>query len=314
MRQVIEFLDEKEYEHPFDRQAIKTLKGLPGLETLTSAVIKHFASKTYRINLTGSNIKITPTNFPEIYDIVDEACSILRVEKLPEVYLSPNWWINAYTVGTETEHLLCIESGSIERLTRDELLFVIGHEIGHIKSGHVLYHTMGSCMPILGDIVGAVSLGIGTLVTKGLELALYRWMRMSELTADRAGILACQDVEVAMRVNMKAAGIPRTYYTNINTAEFIKQAREFETYDYDTLGSIIKTFSNMTQDHPWAVLRASEILKWVDSGNYKRVLDRASKNNIVAEANGKIAFCINCGTKVFSNEDFCPNCGTRKQL
>lgn len=313
MRKAIPFLDSTEYEHEFDRKAINILKDFPGIETLTSTFVKYFASKPFRIQLTGSNIKITSSNFPEIYEIVTEVCDTLGVDNIPDVYLSPNWWINAYTVGSNTEHLVCIESGSLEMLTRDELLYIIGHEIGHIKSGHVLYHTMGQYLPALGEIIGTLTFGIGSVVSKGIDLALYRWVRMSELTADRAGLLACQDLEVAMRVNMKMAGIPKTHYDRINTAEFIKQAKEFEAYDFNSIDSIIKILHILNQTHPWTVMRAAELLKWVESGNYDRVLNRTSKNNVTTDSDcSEIVFCRNCGTKLFTDMLFCPNCGTKK--
>ena len=51
------------------------------------------------------------------------------------------WALYAFAIGME-KHTIVITSGLVELLEDDELRFVIGHELGHIKSGHMLYRTM----------------------------------------------------------------------------------------------------------------------------------------------------------------------------
>lgn len=71
---------------------------------------------------------------------------------------------------------------------------------------------------------------------------------------------------------MKLAGTPKKYFDKINVNEFINQAKEFEDYDYDTLDKVAKYLSIMWQDHPWTVMRASELFKWVESGEYESIM------------------------------------------
>ncbi|KYO64110.1 hypothetical protein ATZ99_21410 [Thermovenabulum gondwanense] len=96
---------------------------------------------------------------------------------------------------------------------------------------------------------------------------------MSEFTADRAGLLTCQDPKVAATALMKLAGVPQKYFDRIRIDEFINQVKEFEDYDYDTLDKVAKYLSIMWQDHPWTVMRASELFKWVESGGYEEVIN-----------------------------------------
>jgi Zn-dependent protease with chaperone function len=99
--------------------------------------------------------------------------------------------VNAFTAGVERP-IVVVTSGAVDLLTHEELAFLIGHELGHIKSGHVLYHQMADILPLLGSIVASATLGMGGLVSTGIQLALLNWYRMSEFPADRAGLLVCK--------------------------------------------------------------------------------------------------------------------------
>jgi hypothetical protein len=131
---------------------------------------------------------------------------------------------------------------------------------------------------------------------------------MSELTADRAGILACQDVNAAMGAMVKLAGLPSKFFAQVNTEDFIAQAREFESFDSDKLDWIAKFLSGMGQSHPWTVMRAHEFLKWTDSGEYDRILSDP-KSAVTSTQQAK--FCTGCGAALIGQGVFCTNCGAR---
>jgi branched-chain amino acid transport system permease protein len=83
--------------------------------------------------------------------------------------------------------------------------YTFAHELGHIKSGHVLYYQIAMLLPVIAELIGMATMGFGGLISLPLEIALVRWQRMSEFTADRAGILACQDVNAAMGASSTCA-------------------------------------------------------------------------------------------------------------
>jgi hypothetical protein len=129
---------------------------------------------------------------------------------------------------------------------------------------------------------------------------------MSEFTADRAGLLACQDKDAVISALMKVSGVPKKSYDEMKVEDFIKQAKDFKGFDYDSVDKTFKYIMIMDQTHPWTVMRASEILKWVNSGKYKEIIDKHSGDIESLELS-----CFKCGFKLGGTETFCGNCGEK---
>lgn len=161
----------------------------------------------------------------------------------------------------------------------------------------------------MGGIAGAATFGIGAAIATGLQLALLNWQRKSEFSADRAGLLACQNVEAATSAFMKVAGAPPKYYRTLKVADFEKQAKQFDGID-DSLGKIAKNLSVMGSSHPWTVMRGHELYKWVDSGEYHKVLKRTTAiDSTESIANDKGTYCPDCGSLCGTDARFCTECG-----
>ena len=188
---------------------------------------------------------------------LEYACQILDMPKVPELYIQWGYNINAFTVGSENP-IIVLNSGLIDMCDDDEIMFIIGHELGHIKSNHMLYHMMASVINMAIESIPG-----GNLIAAPLQYALYYWNRMSEFTADRAGLLCCQNKDAAIRMFMKMAGMPLKEFNNVNYQSFIKQASEFKMLDEDGMSKLIKFISIANDSHPWTVMRAAELLNWM---------------------------------------------------
>ena len=306
-RQPLVGLKPQSYEHPLDKKALDALQNTGGLETLVRKVNEWGLERMLQVQLTGSNLKVTEDSFPELHALVREAAANIDLPALPDLYIAAQGGINAFTAGVGRP-IIVISAEAVDALSPEELLFVIGHEMGHIKSGHVLYYQIAEYLPVIGSLIGGVTLGLGELAGAGLQVALLNWKRMSEFSADRAGLLACQDPTPALKVMMKAAGLPRSRYEVANTEDFIAQARAFESLDADALNWIARRLSVMDQSHPWTVLRAQQFLKWIEDGDYERLLatDHQGPRPSVGAA-----FCANCGTRLGEAALFCVGCGLR---
>ncbi|HAX77532.1 MAG TPA: peptidase M48 [Cyanobacteria bacterium UBA11372] len=273
-QKVLTGLRAEAYEHPFDRKALASLEKMPGISLLLKKINEYGIDRLLRLQSLGNEIKVTPRNFPYLHKSFVETCEILEVEPLPELYLFRGTGnIQTYTIGVE-KPLVSINLEGMEWLSPEELLFVFGHEVAHIKSRHLLYHQTAIILPSLKTFLSNTTLGLGGLLASGVEVALYNWLMMAKFTSDRAGLLACQDVEVATTALMKLAGLPREYMSTEILEDFKAQAREFSTESFNNLDKIAKMLSFMEYKFSWAIMRASELLKWVDSGEYEALLQQ----------------------------------------
>lgn len=273
-RKILTGLSSQAYEHPFDRKALASLQKMPGVSPLLKKINEYGIDRLLRLQSLGSEIRITPRNFPQLHQPLVETCQILDIATLPELYLLRGTsFIKTYVVGVE-KPLIGINIAAMEWLDLNELIYVLGHEVAHIKSQHMIYHQMAIVMPSLKTFLSNTTLGLGGLVASGLELALSNWLMMATFTADRAGLLACQDIDVATTALLKLAGLPHEYLTTTVIEDFLVQAREFASNSLDSLDQVTKILSYAEPQLTWIVMRAGELLKWVDSGEYDNLIQQ----------------------------------------
>ncbi|MBW4673747.1 MAG: M48 family metallopeptidase [Desmonostoc geniculatum HA4340-LM1] len=277
-RKILTGLSSQTYEHPFDRKALASLQKMPGVSLLLKKINEYGIDRLLRLQSLGSSIRITPRNFPQLHQALVETCEIVDVNPLPELYLfRGTGHIQSYIVGVE-KPLISINLDAMEWLDTDELVYVLGHEVARIKSQHMVYHQMAFVMPTLKNLLSSTTLGVGGLVAGGMELALYNWQMMARFTADRAGLLACQDIDVATTALIKLAGLPDEYLTTAVIEDFLIQAREFASQNLDTADRVTKILSYTESGLSWVVMRAGELLKWVDSGDYDNIIQQKNLN------------------------------------
>src|SRR3954465_13186012 len=140
---------------------------------------------------------------------------------------------------------------------------MLGHELGHVRSGHAVYKTI---MTIMTRWAASLSwLPVGAIALRAIIAAMYEWWRKAELSADRAGLLAGQDPAASLRLLMKLAG--GGDLSQIDTTAFLEQANEYEGGG-DIRDTIHKLGFTDWSTPPFPVARASELRKWVASGDY----------------------------------------------
>ncbi len=271
-RKILTGLSPEVYEHPFDRKALVSLEKMPGISLMFNKINEYGIDRLLRFKFGGICLKANERNFPELYDSLLEACKIVDVPDIPELYLiHGTGYIKILTIGAK-KPMIIINIDGLESLNHEELIYVFGHELGHIKSNHLLYHQTALILPGLGKFIANSTLGLGGLATNGVELALYQWVMMAKLTCDRCALLACQDINVATSALIKLSGLPGKYINGMVVNEFMAQAREFGNYNLDSLDKFTKMLSFMEPMHPWTILRTAELLKWIDAGEYKALL------------------------------------------
>ena len=159
-------------------------------------------------------------------------------------------------LGTDKPFVV-ITTGLVELMDEEEIRFVIGHELGHVLSGHTVYRTMLYELVALAARFALVP--IAWIGLKAVIWGLEEWYRKSELSCDRAGLLASQDVAAARRALMKTAGGPQL--AELSHDAFLEQAREYDAVP-DVREGLIKLMQMQGTTHPFAVVRFAELDRW----------------------------------------------------
>ena len=108
-----------------------------------------------------------------------------------------------------------------------------------------------------------------------MRLAFLEWYRKSELSSDRAGLLGSQDLAATMRLFMKMAGGGNTAIVrpgDLNLEPFLQQANEYASSN-DGLDLVYKIVNTLALTHPMHVVRAAEVQRWVQAGDYDRIIN-----------------------------------------
>lgn len=256
-------------QHPRDREATEALEATAGLKDLVRFLMSHSFEKLERVTNVAAKVRVGPDQFPGLYEIYRGCVKRAGVYPEPELYLE-NGGINAYTYGAERPYVV-LHTGSITLLSTRELEFIIGHELGHIRFQHVLYLTLGRVLPLV-----ATQLPFGEVIAKAIDLALFTWERSAEFSADRLGLLVCQDPEAALRVMVKLSGVPAALYRSVNVDAFIAQYEDYKALDQDFTGTLAKLIRTAYQTHPWTVVRAYELKRWITNGDYDRIVGKGA--------------------------------------
>ncbi|MBN1411537.1 MAG: M48 family metallopeptidase [Spirochaetales bacterium] len=266
-KKILNEINPRSWEHPADRAALSALKQIPGLDVLLQKFLGILTDRSLRLIALASSVRISERQYPKIWSLHMEACSILDVKQIPELYISQNPIMNAGAIGVEKPFIM-LNSSIVEKLSQEEILSVIGHEVGHCISGHALYRTL--LVVLLQASISLLNIPIAGIAIYAIVAALNEWSRKSELSADRAGLLVVQDPQFCYNTFMKLSGGTDVSQLDIN--EFFKQAQEYEKSS-DIVDSVHKLLNLMGQSHPFPVLRLTELKTWVDSGQYQKILD-----------------------------------------
>ncbi|MGD0795633.1 MAG: M48 family metallopeptidase [Dehalococcoidales bacterium] len=114
-------------------------------------LLAYFQGESILLGVSGAK-KIARDDHPRLYNIVEEMKIASGLEKMPDIYIVDDPAPNAFATGRSPDRAsVAVTSGLLQRLNRDELEGVIGHEISHIKNRDVLLMSVAGI--ILGTIV-----------------------------------------------------------------------------------------------------------------------------------------------------------------
>ena len=263
-RRILRAIHPSAWEHPADRAALAALRRIPGFDEVLKTLFGIFGEKPIRLAFQANAVRVSERQFPALNRRYVEVLETLDVQTRYDLFISQTPLVNAGAYGMDKPFIV-LNSGSLALLKDDELTYLLGHELGHILSGHVLYRTM----TILLLLLATLGFPVVGLAARAILVALLEWSRKAELSSDRAGLLAVQNPEATLTAFMKLAGGGTTEEMNLN--EFLHQADEYrETGDVADI--VFKVLNLLGSTHPFHVLRAAELRDWIEAGEYDRIM------------------------------------------
>lgn len=277
-------VDCKKYIHPLDKSALEALKKIPLLDTICSKLMMIMTDRENTIINMSSRIRITKSQFPKIYTMVESICKKIGIE-MPELYLQLDRNPNASTYGTE-KFTIVINSGLLECMQDDEIYAVLAHECGHIACKHGLYHSVGLIVLYGGvmsmkelsyflstkGLIGGIAGNVVSAVDGALELAFFHWYRCSELSADRVAVICCGSAEPVIETMMRLAGGTIHFNSQIDKELFIAQAKDYqESVEKNKINKSLEFLLTKNNTHPLLAVRAYEARKFANSEEFKEI-------------------------------------------
>lgn len=259
------------YQHSLDRRWLGILRSVPGLPEFVRWAFEQVGDRSAQQLFMSDAILCDQQQFPELVALVDRARKRLDLPLCPTVYLGESPHMNAATTGVRSP-VIVVRSALLDQMDDDQLLGILGHELGHLHAGHPLYQTVARMMLYAGSTLSPVVRAAGF----PLGHALLEWSRCAELTADRAALLASRDVPACIGMLLTLAGGNRpgtTSRTQIRLGPFIEQCRALQaSKGRNSVEGLLEGYFTMDRTHPHVAARVVRLLEWVEHGSYLPIL------------------------------------------
>ncbi|RLG06740.1 MAG: hypothetical protein DRN59_02485 [Thaumarchaeota archaeon] len=267
--------------YPPDRDALESLEKLTPLSPIANEL---FLKKYVREILHQLRDRLTEINLESrLGHLIRECGIILGLRSLPRSYILYSDRPIAFTFGSKSSQYLVLSSGLLRLMDEDELKATIGHELGHLKCGHIIYHTLAEIL------TRGIELSLGfvnelfSLLSPMIRLPLLSWHRDSEISADRAALLT--------------VGNPAKIASLLQKLSATKEGRGLES---DPIGELFST-------HPTIRERIERVIEFYKSGEYRLAKKKIENRLKLLKAISPV--CRFCGSRKPLTSLFCPACG-----
>jgi len=178
---------------------------------------------TFREQLLANSVRLTPVISPRINQIILKAKASLNINENIEFFSLNDLRYNAFAFKINDKISIVFTSALLESFDDDEILFVLGHELGHILYDHnrllLLYNPSGNrstFLPILA------------------EKKFLRWQKKAEISCDRVGFYLCHKYETSVQALLKISYGLTEKNLNFNLPELMKQLQDIASSKYSS--------------------------------------------------------------------------------
>lgn len=264
------------FRHPLDRQAEEALRSVPGFDLVARKFVEFIYERPRYIYLMGNSIQVGARQFSSVYQIFRECLQSLDISPEPALFVSQAPTVNAYALGQERPCVV-LNSALLDLLSETELRSVIAHELGHLKCGHTTLTQMAMWINFAIAGLAEFTFGLSNLISTGLMMAFYEWLRKAELSADRASLLVMDDLNSTLSGMMRLAGGSQKYAHEMSLEELIKQSDRYQALDEDQLNQLYKfslyndVSSGVFLSHPFTIERIRFLQEWSNSSEFQNI-------------------------------------------
>ena len=194
-----------------------------GLEDIVQHYVASGKASSMREVMLATQLRLTNILSPRLHGLFASCQQAVGFDGNVELYVVNDSNINAFALHASSDnepHIVSITSGAVERMTDEELRFVLGHELGHIAFDHYRANQVNfaldgesedSQMPVL------------------LQARMHSWDRLAELSADRVGYLATgEDLGPIVSVFFKLASGLGPEHLQFDIAAFLDQLQAIQ--------------------------------------------------------------------------------------
>lgn len=230
-----------------------------GVFIILMFALSALAIRSHHQALMREALPVNAVQMPDLADVVDECAQKLQPGAV-DVFLVKEDQMNAYTFGIGNPKVLVLYNPLLKVMKAGELKFIVGHEMGHVALGHTWLNT------IVGGVAG-IPAPFGAAVL--LYAAFKWWNRMCEFSADRAGLLACGNLNLAVSALVKLVA-PEVR----SQVEFERALTLIDAEDDDVSNRLAEAF----QSHPMLIRRINQLRDYARTKEYRRLQAGVNQN------------------------------------
>jgi len=280
----------RDYQVSDDREAMSNLDMATLLMPLAQQVAEP-ARRKLEAKLLSSSISLE--RVPNMLECAERCARILDLERFPKLYLVGHRAPNAFAFGSDEKPSIALTLGLLKMLGgAAELMVILGHEMGHIKSKHLSYHMLAEALAQGTSFLGIFMLG-RDLISLPLRMLLLAWYRSSEVTADRSSLLTSGDIDAVK----STLAIPLVSKLPPDKAKAALKRGD---------GGFLQRLGELLETHPTTQGRIRRIGEFYRSAKYRRIALELWEKRLMLSP---ILCCRFCGEPNLKDESFCPSCG-----
>lgn len=213
----------------------------------------------------GKCLEVNNVQLPNLYKVIVDLCRIIDI-KIPEIYVYVSPYFSLSAEGLDNPWIQ-ISAKSLENFSDEELRFVIARELVHIKLDHIKYEVL--CEEFAKNIETASRFitipGFAAIGQQAIDVYKERfrliaanWTRVSEYTADRCALAACDyDIKSAVSAILKQILNSNELAKHVDLPSFLKQTEAIMSFN-----TIAAKYTRMDEVVPYGPFRIKELISF----------------------------------------------------